>query len=77
MVTMNGTIKRLVKGKGFGFVASGDDIDYFFHQSACNGVEFDNLREGEAVTFEVGAGCAVDHRRGPSSLPRSSRITRR
>ena len=56
MATLNGTIKRLVNGKGFGFVASGDGIEYFFHQSACNGVEFDDLREGEAVTFEAGEG---------------------
>ena len=28
----------------------------FFHQSACNGVQFDDLREGQAVTFEEGQG---------------------
>ncbi len=56
VATMNGTIKRLNSDKGFGFVASGEGNDYFFHQSACNGVEFDDLREGEAVTFEAGEG---------------------
>ena len=35
MATMNGTIKRLVSDKGFGFIAAGDGTEYFFHQSAC------------------------------------------
>ena len=52
MATVNGTISRLVSDKGFGFVASGDGTEYFFHQSGCNGVQFDDLREGQAVTFE-------------------------
>jgi len=56
MSTMNGTIKRLVSEKGFGFVAAGDGNEYFFHQSACVGARFDDLREGQAVTFEKGQG---------------------
>ncbi len=56
MATMNGRIKRLNSGKGFGFVGTEDGNDYFFHQSACNGVQFDDLREGQAVTFEDGHG---------------------
>src|SRR3954470_22939635 len=52
----NGTIKRLVSEKGFGFVAASDGSEYFFHQSACNGCKFDSLREGQAVTFEKGQG---------------------
>jgi CspA family cold shock protein len=56
MATMNGTIKRLVSDKGFGFIASGDGNEYFFHQSACSETPFDDLREGQAVTFERGQG---------------------
>jgi CspA family cold shock protein len=56
MATMNGTIKRLVSDKGFGFIAAGDGTEYFFHQSACNEVPFSDLREGQAVTFERGQG---------------------
>ncbi|MFN2447328.1 MAG: cold-shock protein, partial [Vicinamibacterales bacterium] len=37
MASVNGTIKRLVSDKGFGFVAADDGSEYFFHQSACNG----------------------------------------
>ena len=55
MATMNGTIKRLTD-KGFGFIAAADGTEYFFHQSACRGMRYDELREGQAVTFEVGRG---------------------
>jgi len=56
MASMNGTIKRLVRDKGFGFVAAQDGTEYFFHQSACVGTPFDSLREGQAVTFDAGQG---------------------
>ena len=52
--TTNGTIKRLVSEKGFGFVAASDGSEYFFHQSAC--AQFETLREGQHVTFETGQG---------------------
>jgi CspA family cold shock protein len=51
MTTMNGTIKRIMD-KGFGFIAATDGNEYFFHQSACRDVRFDELREGQSVTFE-------------------------
>ena len=56
MATTNGTVKRLVSDKGFGFIAAADGNEYFFHQSACNGISFAELREGQAVTFEVAEG---------------------
>jgi len=55
MATMNGTIKTLT-GKRFGFIATADGQEYFFHQSACADMRFDELREGQAVTFEKGQG---------------------
>jgi CspA family cold shock protein len=56
MSAVKGTIKRLVGDKGFGFVAAQDGTEYFFHRSACTGVRFDELREGQSVTFEKGEG---------------------
>ncbi len=50
MAASKGTIKRLVSDKGFGFIAAGDGNEYFFHQSACSGIAFSDLREGQAVT---------------------------
>src|SRR6266576_3000178 len=56
MAPMNGTIKRLVSDKGFGFILASDGNEYFFHNSACADTRFDDLREGQAVTFEKGQG---------------------
>ena len=50
---MTGTIKRLTE-KGFGFIAqAGEEKDLFFHSSALVGVGYDELQEGDTVTFEV------------------------
>jgi CspA family cold shock protein len=54
MATLNGTVKRLVSDKGFGFVADTNGSEYFFHQSAC--AQFDAMHEGQNVTFEAGQG---------------------
>ena len=56
MATITGTIKRLVNDKGFGFIAAGDGTEYFFHRSACQQTGFDQLQEGQTVTFELGQG---------------------
>lgn len=56
MATMNGTIKRLVGDKGFGFVQAEDGTEYFFHRSACVDGLFDELREGQPLTFEKSNG---------------------
>jgi cold shock protein len=55
MTTTNGTIKRITD-KGFGFIATAEGTEYFFHQSACAGTPFDDLREGQTVSFTVGQG---------------------
>lgn len=55
MTTTNGTIKRMTD-KGFGFIATAEGTEYFFHQSACAGTPFDQLREGQSVSFTVGQG---------------------
>jgi CspA family cold shock protein len=52
---MTGTIKRTTD-RGFGFIAAPDGVEYFFHQSACNGTPFDALQEGDKVTFTVTQG---------------------
>lgn len=48
-----GTIKR-VTDKGFGFIEDGSGKDMFFHSSALEGVRFEELREGQRVSFNVG-----------------------
>lgn len=52
-----GTIARLMTGKGFGFISrEGEDKDLFFHSNELEGVEFNDLNEGDKVTFEVAEG---------------------
>ena len=53
---LNGTIRRLVRDRGFGFIKSGDGQDLFFHRSELQGVAFDLLKEGDNVEFEKGEG---------------------
>jgi CspA family cold shock protein len=50
-----GTIKRLTD-KGFGFIDTGSGNDVFFHMSALDGVRFEDLTEGQRVTFTEGRG---------------------
>jgi CspA family cold shock protein len=50
---MTGTIKTLTD-KGFGFIArEGEAKDLFFHSKELVGVTFDELKEGDTVSFEV------------------------
>jgi CspA family cold shock protein len=50
-----GTIKRLTD-KGFGFIENGTGKDMFFHMSAVEGCRFEDLREGQKVTYNEGRG---------------------
>lgn len=51
-----GTIKRLVRDRGFGFILGQDGTELFFHRSALQAEGFDALTEGQAVEFEVERG---------------------
>jgi CspA family cold shock protein len=51
-----GTIRRLIKDRGFGFIQRTEGEDLFFHRSELEGVDFDSLGEGQEVEFEVGRG---------------------
>ena len=47
-----GTIKKLVSDRGFGFIAAEDGKEFFFHRSGTEG-DFDRLMGGEKVSFEI------------------------
>lgn len=50
---MVGTIKRLTE-KGFGFItAEGLEKDLFFHSNALVGITYEELREGDSVSFDI------------------------
>ena len=50
-----GTIKRLTD-RGFGFIDTGGGEDMFFHMSNVEGVRFEDLREGQKVSYTAGQG---------------------
>jgi len=50
-----GTIKRLTD-KGFGFIDTGAGKDMFFHMSSLVDVRFEDLHEGQRVSFTEGYG---------------------
>ncbi len=50
-----GTIKKLISEKGFGFIA-GERGELFFHRSAVEGASFDELQEGQTVEYQEGQG---------------------
>ena len=58
-----GTIARLTD-RGFGFISiEGQEKDLFFHSKELVGVSFDDLREGDKVTFEL-----ADSPKGPNAI---------
>ena len=58
-----GTIKRLTD-RGFGFLDTGSDKDLFFHSSSLDGLSYEELQEGQRVSYHEGHGskgpCAED-----------------
>lgn len=50
-----GTIKKLIADKGFGFIEGGRG-DLFFHHSELDGCTIEALRIGQEVTYEEGRG---------------------
>ncbi len=61
---MTGTIKTLVSDKHFGFITpEGGAKDVFFHESGLNGVNFSDLKVGDAVSFDT-----EDSEKGPRAI---------
>jgi CspA family cold shock protein len=51
-----GTIKKLLTKRGYGFIKSESGKDLFFHSSSLQGVRFDELHEGRKLTYTEGRG---------------------
>ena len=54
-VMAEGTIKKLTD-KGYGFIQTDGGADMFFHSSNLDGVSYDQLFEGQRVTYTDGHG---------------------
>jgi cold shock protein len=58
-----GTIKRLTD-KGFGFITyEGAEKDLFFHSNELKNVKFDELKEGDKVSFDI-----AESPKGPNAV---------
>ncbi len=51
-----GTVTRLIRERGYGFIARFENDDLFFHRSALKHISMDEIEEGERVEFEVEQG---------------------
>jgi len=60
---MEGTIKKLTD-KGFGFITvDGEEKDLFFHGNELKNVKFEELKEGDRVSFDK-----ADSPKGPNAV---------
>jgi cold shock CspA family protein len=51
---VNGRIEKIVSDKGFGFIETDEtDASVFFHATGVRDYEFDNLRKGDSVVFDL------------------------
>jgi cold shock protein len=50
---MHGTVARLVPERGFGFIRTDDNQEYFFHRNALQATDFEDLTAGSRVEFTI------------------------
>ncbi len=53
---LRGTIKKMVRDRGFGFIRGDDGKEVFFHRSGLAAGEYDGMSEGDAVEYVVQEG---------------------
>ncbi len=58
-----GKVKRLMRDRGYGFISATDGREIFFHRSELSNVEFDDLKEGDSLEFEITQGA-----KGPQAV---------
>jgi len=51
-----GTIARVFRTKGYGFIQADRDRQIYFHRNALDGLSFDDVSKGMAVAFELEEG---------------------
>lgn len=60
---MKGTVKKLIRDRGFGFITAEDGSEIFFHRTDLVEADFDTMEEGASVEFEMGTGA-----KGPRAM---------
>jgi len=54
--SLKGKVKRLIRDRGFGFIAAEDGTEVFFHRSDLAEADFDTMEEGADVEFDLESG---------------------
>ncbi|UCB51737.1 MAG: cold shock domain-containing protein [Candidatus Zixiibacteriota bacterium] len=57
-----GTVKRIIRERGFGFISAEDGREIFFHRSELQDVDFDAIGEGDQLEFTI-----VKGKKGPQA----------
>ena len=65
-----GTIKKIVADRGFGFISAASG-DIFFHHTVVADNKFDELKEGQSVSYEIASGPDA---RGRDKGPRAASV---
>ena len=50
---MRGTVVRMIRDRGFGFVRCDDGTEVFFHHSSLPRGVFDTIQDGQEMDFEI------------------------
>jgi len=50
---MRGTVVRMIRDRGFGFVRCEDGAEVFFHHSSLAPGVFDTIQDGQEMEFEI------------------------
>ena len=58
-----GTVKRIMRERGFGFISAEDGRELFFHRSELQNLDFAELEEGDHLEFDV-----VEGNKGPQAV---------
>jgi CspA family cold shock protein len=51
-----GTIKTLIRDKGYGFIQTEEGKELFFHRNQLQDVDYSSLEQGQEVEYEAGTG---------------------
>jgi CspA family cold shock protein len=58
-----GTVKRIIRERGFGFISAEDGREIFFHRTELQDIEFDDIGEGDQLEFTI-----VKGKKGPQAI---------
>lgn len=51
-----GTVKGIMRERGFGFILAEDGREIFFHRSELQNLDFNELKEGDRLEFSITKG---------------------